>query len=300
MAISGNLPKHLEVAARTGVLGARATDVLPYRRVAMEVDLTAASTTFVDLGGMPIPTQDPKAVDTMVEKGKTVTPEDWYLTVTISNNAINDDQTGSLLSRFQNVLPAFQRHINDRVFTVLNAGDTATYGTGITDAATFFANAHLYPGGKNTTAQDNLNGLALSDVNFDAVWVAMSQRKDDQGNYYNLNPNLLICSPTNNKIAANVTGNVQNYATANRDMNPYAGGVKYFTVPQFDSAAWVLIDEGYPVKPLAVAIRQRPQLMPEGIRFDPQQPDGGKWYFHYHGRYSVVYGDPMLATMGQT
>lgn len=300
MAISGNLPKHLEVAARTGVLGAMATDVLPYRRVAMEVDLTAASTTFVDLGGMPIPTQDPKAVDTMVEKGKTVTPEDWYLTVTISNNAINDDQTGSLLNKFRGVLPAFQRHINDRVFTVLNAGDAATYGTGITDASTFFANSHLYPGGKNTTAQDNLNALALSDVNFDTVWVAMSQRKDDQGNYYNLNPNLLICNPSNNKIAANITGNVQNYATANRDMNPYAGGVKYFTVPQFDSAAWVLIDESYPAKPLAVAIRQRPQLMPEGIRFDPQQPDGGKWYFHYHGRYSVVYGDPMLATMGQT
>ena len=300
MATSGNLPKHLEVAARTGVLGAQAMDNMPYRRVAMEVDLTARSTTFVDLGGMPIPSQNPKAVDTMVEKGKTVEPQDWYLTVTISGNAVKDDQTGQLLSRFQNILPAFQRHINDHVFTVLNAGDTATYGKGITDASTFFANAHLYPGGKNTTAQDNLNALTLSDVNFDTAWVAMSQRKDDQGNYYNLNPNLLICNPSNNKIAANITGNTQSYSTANREMNPYANGVQYFTVSQFDTTAWVLIDENYPVKPLYVAIRERPTLMYDGIRFDPQQEDGGRWYFHYQGRYVVGYGDPMLATMGNS
>jgi hypothetical protein len=47
MAISGNLPKHLEVAARTGVLASPARDDLPYRQVAMEADLTAKTTTLV-------------------------------------------------------------------------------------------------------------------------------------------------------------------------------------------------------------------------------------------------------------
>lgn len=298
MATSGNLPKHLEVAARTGVLGARALDNMPYRRVAMEVDLTAASTTFVDLGGMPVPTNNPKAVDTMVEKGKTVEPLDWYLTVSITGNAIDDDQTGTAEGRFRGILPAFQRHINDHTFTVLNAGDTSTYGTGITNETEFFADAHLYVGGKNTTSQDNLYALPLSDTNFDTVWVAHSQRKDDQGNYYNFNPNLLICNPANNKIAANITGNSQTYSTANREMNPYANGVQYFTVPQFDTTAWVLMDENYPVKPLFVAIRKRPTLL--NMWFDSQQEDGGVHYFQYHGRYVVGYGDPLLATMGNS
>lgn len=300
MATSGNLPKHLEVAARTGVLGAMAVDNMPYRRVAMEVDLTAKSTTFVDLGGMPIPTNNPKAVDTMVEKGKTVEPKDWYLTVTVAQNAIADDQTGSLESKFRGVLPAFQRHINNHTFTVLNAGDTATYGTGITNETEFFADAHLYVGGQNTTAQDNLNNLALSLDNFNTAWVAFSQFKDDQGNFYNHNANLLVCHPTNNVIAANITGNQQAYDTASREMNPYSGGVQYFTVPQFDTTAWVILDESNTAKPLFVAIRQRPQLMPDGIKFDPQQEDGGRWYFHYHARYVVGYGDPLLAYMGNS
>lgn len=298
MAISGNLPKHLEVAARTGVLGARAQDDMPYRRVAMEVDLTAKSTTFVDLGGMPVPTNNPALVESMIEKGKTVEPDDWYLTLSISQNAIDDDQTGQIESRFRNVLPAFQRHINDHTFTVLNAGDTSTYGTGITTETEFFADAHLYAGGKNTTSQDNLNSLALSPDNFNTGWVAMRQFKDDVGNYYNLNPNLLVCHPTNNVIAFNITGNVEAMDTANRERNPYASGVSYITVPQFDSTAWVIIDENYDVKPLFVAIRKRPAMLK--IWFDGQQPDGGMHYFEYHGRYVVGYGDPLLAYMGNT
>jgi len=299
MAISGNLPKHLEVAARVGVLGAQAVDVnMPYRRVAMEVDLTAKTTTFVDLGGMPIPTNDPKAVDDMIEKGKTVTPEDWYLTVSVSGNAIDDDQTGTLNQKFQGVLPAFQRHINAHTFTVLNAGDTSTYGTGITNETEFFADAHLYKGGKNTTSQDNLAALTLSLDNFNTAWVAMSQHKDDQSNYFNLSPNLLVCHPSNNVMAANITGNMQAMDTANRELNPYSGGVSYITVPQFDTNAWVLIDESYSVKPLYVAIRKRPTLL--DMYFDSEQPDGGRHYFKYHGRYVVGYGDPLLAYMGNS
>lgn len=298
MATSGNLPKHLEVAARTGVLGAMAQDNMPYRRVAMEVDLTAASTTFVDLGGMPVPTNNPKAVDTMVERGKTVEPDDWYLTVTVSQNAIDDDQTGQLLARFSNVMPAFQRHINDHTFTVLNAGDTATYGTGITNETEFFADAHVYPGGKNTTGQDNLNNLALSETNFTTAWVAHSQFKDDQGNYYNNRADLLVTHTTNIRLAANITGNALLSGSANNDINPF-NGLSYLVVPQFDTTAWVILNESNPVKPVYVAIRKRPALMGQPT-FDPQQEDGGRWYFNYHARYVIGYGDPLLAYMGNS
>lgn len=297
MATSGNLPKHLEVAARTGVLAVQARDDMPYRRVAMEVDLTAASTTFVDLGGMPVPTQDPRVVDTMVERGKTVTPEDWYLTVHITQNAIDDDQTGSLEARFRGVMPAFQRHINSRTFTVLNAGDAATYGTGISLATTFFANSHIYPGAKYTTGQDNLNGSTLSLDNFNTIWVAMRGFRDDQGNFMNLNPNLLVCHPTNNVIASNITGNTEAYDTANRERNPYTS-VGYFTAPELDTTAWFLLDESLPAKPLYVAIRKRPAL--NETWFDPQTEEGGTYYWQYHARYVIGYGDPLLCVMGNT
>ncbi len=297
MATGGTLPKHLEVAARTGVLGSPARDDMPYRRVADEVDLTAKSTTLVDLGGMALPTRNAKQVDTMIEKSKTVEPEDWYLTLHISQNAIDDDQTGTVERNFQNLTPAFQRHIDDRVFTLLDAGDATTYGTGV-DGLALFSASHVYTGAAYQTVQDNVSALALSLTNFNTVWVAASQHRDDQGNYYNYIFNLLVCNPSNNIIAANITGNPQDYSTGNRANNPYSGRIDYIVKPQIGSAAWMIIASSEPTKPMFVAIRKRPAL--NDMWFNAQDGDGGVWYFQYHARYVVDYGDPLLAAMGQT
>lgn len=297
MAIAGQLPKHLEVAARAGVLASPARDDLPYRQVAMEVDLTAASTDLVDLGGIPLPTQNPKDVDTLIEKTQTIAPEDWTITMHISQNAIDDDQTGSLERNFRGVMPAFQRHINNLVFTWLNAGDGSTYGLG-PDGLSFFNGSHLWPGAKNTTAQDNVSAAALSLDNFNTVWVAAQQFVDDHSNYFNFNYNLMVCHPTLNVLAANVTGNTQAMDTANREINPYAGSLTYITTPYFDSTAWVLVASGEPSKPIIVGIKKRPQLV--NMWFDSQQDDGGIHYFQYHARYNLAYGDWPVATMGNT
>ncbi len=297
MATGGTLPKHLEVAARTGVLGSPARDDMPYRRVADEVDLTAKSTTLVDLGGMALPTRNAKQVDTMIEKSKTVEPEDWYLTLHISQNAIDDDQTGTVERNFQNLTPAFQRHIDDRVFTLLDAGDATTYGTGV-DGLALFSASHVYTGASYQTSQDNVSALALSLVNFNTVWVAASQHRDDQGNYYNYIFNLLICNPSNNVIAANITGNPQDYSTGDRKNNPFSGKIDYIVKPQIGTAAWMIIASSEPTKPMFVAIRKRPAL--NDMWFNAQDGDGGVWYFQYHARYVVDYGDPLLAAMGQT
>ena len=297
MAMTGALPKHLEVAARTGVLASPARDDLPYRQVADEVDLTASTQTLVDLGGMPAPTENARDVDTLVERWKEVTPKDWYLTLHISQNTIDDDQTGTLQTRFRNVMPAFQRHINDLVFTYLNAGDGTTYGVG-PDGLALFDDSHKWKGAANTTVQDNKYALALSLDNFNTVWVAASQFKDDQGNYSNLNYNLLVCHPTLNVLAANITGNTQAMDTANREINPYAGTLSYITTPYFDSTAWVLVAAAEAQKPMIVAIRKRPTLL--NMWFDSQAGDGGYHYFEYHGRYVIDVADWPTAIMGNS
>lgn len=296
MALSGNLPNHLVVAARTGVLSSQAKDDMPYRRVATEVDLTQKTTTFVDLGGLPVPTNNPALKDTRIEKSKSVVPEDWYLTLSISQNALDDDQTGSLEANFKNIMPAFQRHINSRVFTVLNAGDATTYGTSV-DSLAMFSNSHLWTGASNTTAQDNLVGSNLTLDTFNTAWVAARQFKDDQGNYFNFNYNLLIVNPTNNVTAANITGNREAMDTGNREMNPYAG-TQYITVPELDTNAWILVAANETTKPMFVAIRKRPVL--HRMWWDTEQPDGGIHYFQYHARYTVQYADWPTAIMGQT
>jgi phage major head subunit gpT-like protein len=263
----------------------------------MEFDLTAKDQQLVDLGGIPLPTEDPKQVDALIEKQKSVEAKDWYLTTSISQNAIDDDQTGSLEARFRGVMPAFQRKINDLVFTYLNTGDATTYGTG-PDGLALFSGSHLWKGAKNTTAQDNVSALTLSLDNFNTVWVAAAQYKDDQENYFNYNYNLLVVHPTNNVLAANITGNNQAMDTANREINPYAGGFSYIMSPYFDTTAWVLVAESEPTKPMLVAIRKRPQLL--NMWFDSQAGDGGIHYFQYHGRFVVDYADWPTAAMGNT
>lgn len=296
MANSGNLPKHLEVAAQTAVIGAKAVDNLPYRLVAREIDLTKRTTNLVDLGGMPRPSRNAKIVDDMIEKFLTVEPLDFYLTLHLSQNAIDDDQTGELKAKFQDVLPAFQRDINSQVFTYLNAGDGTTLGTAI-DGLSLFNDSHIYAGAKNQTAQDNKYAVALSNANFNTVWAAARQFKDDQENFYNYNYNLLVVNPTNHDAAVQITGNAQKAGTTNREVNPFNGQVSHIEVPEFDTNAWVVVADA-PEKPIVFAIRKRPALL--NMWFDSQAGDGGVHYFQYHGRYVVKYGDPLLAIMGQT
>src|SRR3972149_5445367 len=297
MATGGSLPKHLEVAARTGVLGSPARDDMPYLRVADEIDLTAKSTTLVDLGGMPAPSRNAKQVDTLIEKSKTVTPEDWYLTLHISQNAIDDDQTGSLERNFQDLTPAFQRHIDSRVFTLLDAADATTYGTGV-DGLALFSGSHIYTGAAYQTVQENVSALALSLVNFNTVWTAAAKHLDDQGNYYNYNWDLLVTSPVLNVSASNITGNPSDYSTGNRANNPYSGKIDFIVKPQLSDTAWMVVASSEPTKPMFVAIRKRPAL--NDMWFNAQDGDGGVWYFQYHGRYVVDYGDWALIAVGNT
>lgn len=298
MAISGNLPKHLEVAARTGVLQATQTMSMPWRNVAMDVDLTAKNTTLVDLGGIPYPTQKPKVVQDIIEKSLDVEPEDWYITVSLAQNTIDDDQTGTVESKFRSVIDGFDRHINKRVFQVLNGGDGSTYGQ-CYDGSDMFDDDHVDDGADYQTSQDNEFGLALTLDNFETVWVACTQFRDDQGNFTEYMYDQLIVHPSKWRIASNISGNPQSYDTDAREENPYAGTLKTPVYsPYLDSDAWYLIASSESVKPLFVAMRKNPTLT--GMTFDAQEEGGGKHYFTYHARYVVGYGDWRLAAQGNT
>jgi phage major head subunit gpT-like protein len=194
-------------------------------------------------------------------------------------------------------LPAFKRQINAAVFTQLNVGDGTTLGVGY-DGLSFFHASHIDDGAKYVTGQDNVSALTLSIDNFETVSVAAQGVRDDQGNYVNLNHNLIVTSPSLERIAAQITGNAWTYDTANREVNPYSGRTSYITAPQMDATAWVLVAANENTKPIFVAVRKRPQLL--DIFYDSGAGEGGIYYIRYHGRYVIVYGDWRLAHMGNT
>ena len=289
------VPNHLVVGARTGFLSAlSASPKQDWMRVAEVINLTAKSTTLVDLGAAPMPTENigRPQVQEFIEKTKTVAPRDWDITVGISYNDVSDDQTGSLERKVRAAGANFQKHINSRVFTVLNAGDGQTYGA-CYDGQDFFDSDHADVGASYTTSQDNEGALTLSLDNFTTSRIAAMKFMDDQGQYTEYTYDLLIVPPDLGHIAAQICNNPQSYDTANREMNPYSGRLSYIEAPQLDTTAAILIASNEVVKPLLVGIREQPTL--QSSWFDPNTANGGMYFFKFYARYEVHYGDYRLA-----
>lgn len=296
--ITGNVPGHLNVAAKTGFLSAARTRVYPWQRIAMQYNMSTASQELVDLGAAPMPLHSVQGttVQDFIEKRKTITPTDWDITVFISYNAVKDDQTGSLDRKVRAAGDNFQKHINKRVFQVLNAGDSQTYGAAY-DGQDFFDSDHV-DAGSGMTAVDNEHVLTLSLDNFETVYAAAQAMTDDQGEYPEYVYDLLVVNPANERIAAQITGNPTAYDTANREANPYSGKLSYVTSPYLDTTAWHLIASNETVKPLILAMKEQPTL--QSSWFDPNTPDGGRYYFKFFARYEVHYGLYLLAVQGNT
>ena len=297
-----NVPNHLTVGVKTGMLSAPKAHVYNWQRVAMLHNMSAASETLVDLGATPMPLEDkggPQIQD-FIERSQAVKPLNWLLTTFISYNTVKDDQTGGTLqakARGQDAITNFQRHLNNRVFSVLDAGDGQTYGA-CYDGQDFFDSDHVDKGAKYTTNQDNENTLTLSLDNFETVLVSAQGFKDDQGEELDYMYDLLVVPPALARTAAQITGNPQAYDTANRETNPYSGKIDYIVSPKLASTAWHLIASGERIKPLIVVMREAPNL--QHTWFDPTAAEGGRYYFKFFARYDVVYGYWPLAVQGNT
>jgi phage major head subunit gpT-like protein len=297
MTISGNVPQHLVVGARTGFLAALKTTPQPWQRVAGTFNMGAKSIDLVDLGTAPMPVEGNMVIQSFIEKSLTVKPRDWNITVGLSYNATKDDQTGNLDTKVRSAGENFQRAMNAIVFKALDAGDAATYGL-CYDGNEFFDGAHIDKGADYQTGQDNVDALALSLDNFTTELVKARAFVDDRGDFTDFPYDLIVTSPTLEYTAAQITGNVQAYDTASREANPYAGKFSYIISPYMSSTAWVLLASGVTQKPLYLAMREQPNL--QDAWFDPAGADGGMYYFKFYARYNVFYGDWRLAIMGNS
>jgi phage major head subunit gpT-like protein len=297
MTTSGNVPEHLVVGARTGFLTALKTTPMPWQRIATTINMDAKSIEMVDLGAAPMPTEDlARQMQDFIEKSMVVKPRDWSLVVSISYNAVKDDQTGKLLPRVKGAGANFQRHLNQRVFKTLNDGDVA--GHIAYDGQDFYDSDHVDKGAHYQTAQDNEYALALTLDNFETVYVAAQDFRDDQGETTDYVYDTLVVPPALERVATQICGNNAAYDTANRENNPYSGRITPLVNNQLDSTAWILVAANEQVKPLGVVMREAPNL--QHAWFDPTASDGGKYYFKYFARYDVVYLEWRTAILGHS
>lgn len=300
MTTSGEVPYHLLVGARTGFLATAQPTVPITTPIAETIQMGSKSIDIVDLGGAPMPTRNRgrAQVKQFIEKKLTVTPLDWDITVSISYNAVQDDQTGELDRKVRAAGSNFRLDMAQKAFQALNDGDATTNFGACYDGGAFYANSHIDSGAAYQTGQDNLDALALSLTNFETVRVKAMKVRDDQGNFVDYNHNLLVVSPTLERAAAQICENKEDSTTANRAANPYAGKLSYVVSNQFDDDAWALVASSAPVKPILIAVRETPSL--QAAWFDPMAADGGMYYFKFYGRYNHFYGDWRTAFLGKT
>ena len=297
--ISGNVPNHMVTSARTGFLNGMRRREYEWQKVAMTVNMSSDSDTLVDLGAAPMPTESKGGVTVQdfIERSILVAPVDWDITVWLSHNAMQDDQTGTLDRKVRGAGDNFQKHINGRVFTALNDGDGTGFGSAY-DTQDFFDSDHVDEGASFQTAQDNEGALVLNLDNFETSWAIANLTRDDQGEFSSFEYDLLVVPPVLAREAAQIAENPQDEGTANRAINPFAGGMDFIVAGELDTAAWFLIASGETHKPLIVAQREAPSL--QHAWFDPDQPEGGYFFFKFYARYEVFYGDWRLAYMGNT
>lgn len=313
---------HLEYQVRTGfLLGAKAYS--PRRApFVMETGSAGAFETYADMGALPWPNQvsgqaggssdartgaavaggltagAPVKMIGAQEKALIVYNDGFEVTVGIYHDAINDNRVGNLDLWARSAGARFEQHKDYLAFNALNAGEaTTTYGAGY-DGLSFFNDSHIDPGAEYQTAQDNKLATALSFDNFKAARIAAAKFKDDRGQPVGLSHDLLVVSADLEYEGAQITGNTQRYDTADRAVNPYAGGTSLVVAPGgwLDTTAWYLMVANMPQKPIIMQNRQAPTL----YFWDDHTQGGGIRYYKWYSRYRAAYGDWRLAIQGQT
>jgi len=297
--ISGEVPSHLLVAAKTSFLAALPENPVsasaPFVRV---LPMGAKSVDLVDLGAAPMPVENKgrATVQQFVERKLLVTPKNWDITVSLSHNAMMDDQTATLETKARSAGENFPRHMDNMAFDALKNGDATTvYGAGY-DGLSFFNDSHVDPGAAFATVQDNKFALAFSLANFKTVRAAGRVFKDDQGQTLDIVHNLIVAHPDYEYDIEQLIRNQETAGTANRDFNPYAGKMSAIYSAQITSGQWFLLNGSQTAKPLILAMREQPNL--QQAWFDPNGPDGGMYYFKFYARYNMFYGDWRLAVKG--
>lgn len=312
---------HLEASVKANFLNA-ARGYQPLRSAFVEeVSTNKPFEIYADMGAAPMPTQvsgqvpgtatdartgvpvvggahegGPVTVSGGNERGLIVWNRGFASTIGVYHDAINDANV-NLDAWAAQMGARFEQHKDKLAFDALNAGAASTYGTAY-DGQVFFYASHADKNASYTTAQSNVNALALSLDNFETVYINATSYKDDRGEPAGIVPDLLVHSVNLTRTAAQITDNREDYALTDRKMNPYAGALRRLQAPggYLDSTAWYLVCSQPGMKPLGLQMRQ-----PATFRsWDDYTQGGGIHYIQFYSRYEIFYRDWRSGTQGNT
>jgi phage major head subunit gpT-like protein len=222
----------------------------------------------------------------------TLTNKDWEATLEIDRNAIKDNKLGHIPIRVRGLTRAYLKFLNKMVFSQLDDGATLT----AYDGTAFFADTRTIGGSGNI---DNILAGAYSGSSAEirsgisAAAEQMAKFKDDWGEYMNLIPDTIVCSPNmyvpiREALKADVAGNQRTEAEfiKNIIVTPYVDAV---------AADWYVLCTTEEVKPLIFQNRQNPEFNQVDNPSDSHVFLNKTFLYGIDARCAFGYGDPRTA-----
>lgn len=259
--------------------------------IAMNNPSGAAAEDYPWLGAMPVVQEwlGEVTADTIKDYDYVIKNRDYVASVLISQNHIEDDQTGVLTTLSAQLAQRVLRHPENLMIQAIIDGDSNT----AYDKVAFFSNA------SGVRTIDNLltgtgTTLAQLEADLNAALVAMAKFQDDKGEPLGIRGDTIVAPVAlandfrrlvNSQADPTATGGVNTF-------NPYQGRFTVIEDPRLDADDvndWYLFASNEPVKPLIYQLRQSGRSEME------KKPGTKQWIFSADYRGAVGYGIPHLA-----
>ncbi|HVK06258.1 MAG TPA: Mu-like prophage major head subunit gpT family protein [Armatimonadaceae bacterium] len=222
-----------------------------WQTLATLVPSTQGSENYAWLGELPVLREflDERVIQGLKEYGFTITNRTWEATIGVKRAALEDEQTGQLRLRIQQLAEAAQAHYDRLVFDLIAGGET-----GIAyDGDTFFSDGH-----------GNVGSAALSADAVGEAIGAMMGTVHASGEPMAVRPSVLVVPPAlwmkggqilHSAFWPDATG------AGAHARNPLQGMLDLVVAPRLATdTEWYLFDCTHPVKPFLLQQRIAPEL----------------------------------------
>ncbi|MBN2080905.1 Mu-like prophage major head subunit gpT family protein [bacterium] len=231
-----------------------------YPRLATVVDSTSDKESYNWLGNVPALREwtDERVPGALRTHEYEIPNRKYEATIEVDRETFEDDRLGQVKPRIEELALRAACHPDELVVGLLNGG----FATACYDGAYFFDSAHS-EGDSGT--QSNLLSAALDPAGLEAAITAMMGFKDDQGKPLGVKPDTLLVGPDNFFTAREILNSVSIVVAGSTDVekpagNPLSGMLNLEVSPFVEAGKWFVLATGYPVRPLIMQWRIRPEF----------------------------------------
>lgn len=216
----------------------------------------------------------PRLVNQLRHESVTIAVRTWENTVAIKRTELEDDVTEVMARRVRGLAQGATAFRDNRATQRLVAGFTSVNSN---DGVTYYATTHPREGA--LADQANRHTAALTPTSFNTRMAAMMARTDRYGNPLGLQPNLLMCGPSNREMLKSIlmadtipnTINAVSSQMTNINKGAVEGMINPYLVGTFDDY-WFLFDTNG-VAPAWVMLERT------GIEFQSQDTSASDCFF---------------------